>query len=226
MDWTTWKPASCLPDCWCEATRVGSLILEPVNTWSNLGFMLVGIYLMVRAKNIFANVYGLSVLLIGIGSFFFHASQTFTGQWLDLFGMYLLTNFYICYNLYRINKVNIKSFFILYVSLGVLLGLALAYLPELRRMLFGLSALFALIQIIYIKLKFKPVMNTTYLVTGILTFIAAQTVWILDKNKIWCDPYAWINGHGIWHILCAIATLLIYRYFESEKMPDTLVSGT
>lgn len=81
MDWTSWKGATCLPDCWCEATRTGTLILEPVNSWSNLFFVFAGIYFLLSAKRwtdfsnklnsdeIFPKIYGLSLIFLGLGSF-------------------------------------------------------------------------------------------------------------------------------------------------------------
>jgi predicted membrane channel-forming protein YqfA (hemolysin III family) len=49
-------------------------------------------------------------------------------------------------------------------------------------------------------------------------YVVAQTVWVLDKNRVWCDPYAWMNGHGIWHIFTGVAAVLTYLYFQSEKV--------
>lgn len=43
--WGSWRQVSCLPNCWCEAARHGSWILEPINTWTNLPFVVAGIYI-------------------------------------------------------------------------------------------------------------------------------------------------------------------------------------
>ena len=111
MDWRTWKGATCLPDCWCEAARIGHWILEPVNTWTNLAFVFAGLYFIIKQSKFITNkgplssnssfplIYGFACVFVGMGSFFFHASQTFIGQWFDVFGMYLVAVFYIFYNM-------------------------------------------------------------------------------------------------------------------------------
>ena len=229
MDWTTWKPATCLPDCWCEAARAGSWILEPVNTWTNLLFVLAGIIFFLKAKRLtsgtnsltsdltFPRLYGFALVFVGLGSFFYHASQTFVGQWFDVFGMYLVSVFYISYNFYRIKWFNKSGFLFFYFGTSLFLGLIIYFLPETRRWLFGASILFTFIQTVWIQRRVKAKVESRYLIGAVLTYGVAQTVWILDKSRIWCDPYAWINGHGIWHILTAVAAILAYFYFASEK---------
>jgi tetratricopeptide (TPR) repeat protein len=107
MDWTKFTPATCLPDCWCEAPRIGSFILEPVNSWTNFIFVLLGLFLIFFDKKIpygsnflsmnrgYSRVYGSALIFLGFGSFLFHASQTFVGQWFDVFGMYLVSAFFV-----------------------------------------------------------------------------------------------------------------------------------
>lgn len=230
MDWTTWRGATCLPECWCEAARVGSWILEPVNTWTNLFFIIFGIVFIIKAQSltthqnkinslsIFPKIYGVALILVGSGSFFYHASQTFAGQWFDVIGMYFVSMFYISYNFYRIGIFDKKNFLSFYVSSCLLLGIVIIYYPETRRWLFGVSILFTLIQSLWIQLKYKSVINKKYLYGAAFAYLVAQATWLLDKNRIWCDPVGWINGHGVWHILTGFAAVLIYFYFNSEKL--------
>ena len=228
MDWTTWRKATCLPECWCEAARTGSWILEPVNTWTNLFFIFAGMVFIFKAEKLttkknrlnslvlFPRLYGFAMMFVGLGSFFYHASQTFAGQWFDVFGMYLVSMFYIFYNFYRIGKLQEKSFLIFYFASCLLLGFVIYYLPDTRRWLFGVSVAFTLVQSLWIQKRFKAIINQSYLIGAVAAFLFAQTVWILDKNRIWCDPYSLINGHGLWHIFSGVAAVSIYFYFNSE----------
>ncbi len=230
MDWTTWRQATCLPECWCEAARTGSWILEPVNTWTNLLFILGGLVFIFKAQPltinsnklnssvIFPRLYGFAMIFLGMGSFFYHASQTFVGQWFDVFGMYLVSMFYISYNFYRSGRLNEKTFLSFYFVSCLLLGLIIYYFPESRRWLFGVSIAFTLFQSLWIQKRFRSIINQKYLMGAATFYVIAQTVWVLDKNRIWCDPYAWMNGHGIWHLFTGVAAVLIYFYFYSEKL--------
>jgi predicted membrane channel-forming protein YqfA (hemolysin III family) len=56
-----------------------------------------------------------------------------------------------------------------------------------------------------------------YFVLAVVAYLVGQVFWILDKYKIWCHPYAIMNGHGFWHILTGCAAVSIFLYFKSEK---------
>ena len=72
MDWSTWRPASCLSGCWCEAPRTGSWILEPVNTWTNLVFILAGfVYGLAFSCKISAILFAPVILLFVLYNFFY-----------------------------------------------------------------------------------------------------------------------------------------------------------
>ncbi len=229
MDWTKFTPASCLPDCWCEAPRIGSFILEPVNSWTNLIFVLFGLFLIFFDKKIpyglnflsinklYSRVYGWALIFLGFGSFLFHASQTFVGQWFDVFGMYLVSTFFAVYNLIRLKLLKPQSFLIYYSLSCTSLGLIIYFFPDTRRWLFGFLILLILFQIIYTNIKLKSIFKSTYLIISILTYLMGQFLWYLDKSKIWCHPYALMNGHGLWHLLTGISSMTIFLYFASEK---------
>ncbi len=106
--WSMWRPATCLPDaCFCEAIGAG-FIRQPIDTWSNLAFVLVGLLILedvlrpsstrsnlLAQRRTYGVVYAVAVILIGLGSWFYHASLTFVGQWFDVMGMYLLGTFMV-----------------------------------------------------------------------------------------------------------------------------------
>ena len=87
----------------CEARTCG-LVAEPANAWSNLAYILVGLYLLSQtrkpeASNLWPG--GLTAILVGICSFVFHAYPTFNTEYLDLFAMYLFGTYLLSINLYR-----------------------------------------------------------------------------------------------------------------------------
>jgi hypothetical protein len=225
--WKDWQQASCIPDCWCELARVGNWILEPVNTWTNLAFVFVGIFILFKMKpgtsenlinqNSFYNkLYGSALIFVGCGSFFFHMSQTLMGQWFDLMGMYFIIVFFIYYNFNRLGLITRTRFLALYIMTQVILGYAIYIAPQFRREIFGSLVIITLIQTIIVQSKLKTFIERKYLILSLVTYLLGQGIWLLDKNKIVCHPTAWMNGHGIWHITCSIAALFIFVYFSSE----------
>ena len=94
--YSNFAPASCLPDCWCEMPRVGEMILEPGNTWSNLAFVFCGLFVLWLKDEIpNRKLLSFGFVFLGAGSMAFHATQTFIGQTLDVFGMYFLVSIFI-----------------------------------------------------------------------------------------------------------------------------------
>src|SRR5512137_2905849 len=145
-----WRPATCLPDaCFCEAIGTG-FIRQPIDTWSNLAFVLVGLLILedvwrssstrsnlLARRRVYGFVYVFAVMLIGLGSWFYHASLTFVGQWFDVMGMYLLGTFMVLYCCARLRPLSSRTFALSYVLFNLTLALSLIVAPELRRYLFG-----------------------------------------------------------------------------------------
>ena len=109
-----WPEASALPGevtNWCERAADG-LILEPVNTVTNLAFVIVGLLILHRTDlqkisglNSFtrnksmSTVYAGSVMAIGLGSFAMHGTKTEIGSYLDWGGMLVFIFFPPLYRL-------------------------------------------------------------------------------------------------------------------------------
>ena len=129
IDWAAWRPATCLPDaCFCEAIGNGTIV-QPINTWSNLAFVWVGAWVLgdLRLKskadsentlkrvstrfvyqqpNSFGgpmHMFGIACIAIGLGSWFYHASLSFVGQWFDVMSMYLLGVYMMLHAAARLN---------------------------------------------------------------------------------------------------------------------------
>ena len=152
--WEGWMPATCMPNrCFCERIRAGA-IRQPVNTWSNLAFILVGLLVVgvaagdvchasssgasnpMRTRFVYPAVYGIATILIGTGSMFYHASLAFAGQVVDVISMYLLTSFMLLYNLSRMRRIGNRAFVASYLLANVVLAYLSIRWPVLRRYAF------------------------------------------------------------------------------------------
>lgn len=229
--WSRFKLATCMPDhCFCETIHYGAWIRQPINTWSNLAFVLVAFYIISligkgqqqAGKNILIQskvhqwVYAISCLLVGLGSFYYHASFTFHGQWLDVMGMYLAITFFVLYNFQRIYQFKTHSFVLGYIAVNAVLGYLLYAVPELRRYMFGLFVVLLLVVALITQAKLKTKINRNYLFKAVGAFAAGMSIWILDLKKILCFPDSWFQGHALWHFFTALASYYIYAYYRSE----------
>ncbi len=47
-----------------------------------------------------------------------------------------------------------------------------------------------------------------------LVFLVAYAFWWMDKTRLLCNPGShWISGHGIWHLLDAVAIYFVYLFY-------------
>jgi hypothetical protein len=232
--WTDWRPATCMPAaCFCENLRPGT-IRQPINTWSNFSFVLVGLLILaladqdfkrdragsppnlIRSNRSYPRIYGLAVIAIGFGSLFYHASLTFVGQWFDVASMYLLGTFMVLYNLSRLRLIGWRAFVGLYLLFNIVLDLSLILWPELRRYLFFGLIIVALIVEAIVFWKRRPRIKAAWMIAALLSMSFAWIIWTLDLNGVLCAPQGLLQGHAVWHGLTALAAGWLYLYYRSE----------
>ena len=223
--WAGWGRATCFPNCFCEAPFPGPIV-QPSNTYSNLGYILIGLLILrhriagdhnpLRANRAYSTLYGAAVVATGGGSLFYHASLTWLGQWFDWFGMFLFISFLLLYNLRRLLSFNNLTFAIAYALINVALGIVSALYPAIRVCTFTGFVYAGLAAETLVLLFRRPKNQIVYLLAGLGCFGLAYWIWILDRNRILCDPGSWLQGHAVWHLLTALSTGFIYLYYHSE----------
>ena len=220
MQWQSWRPASCLPDaCFCEAIRDG-VIRQPANTFSSLAFVLVAIVIfrtgrLQGAQVALIRLYAFTLLVIGLGSAFYHASLTFAGQFIDVLGMYLLATLVIAHGAARLNLLKGAGVVTAYLGSNLVLAWVLYAAPLLRRYLFALLILTGL----GLELRARqraPVASSSRLRAALLWLSVGFALWVLDITHLACLPHSLVQGHAVWHILGAAASWEMYRYLVSD----------
>jgi hypothetical protein len=220
-------------DCFCEAIHTGA-VAQPANTWSSFGFVLIGLLIIrqsaedshLRKTNLMTRqrahprLFGATLILIGLGSAFYHASLTFVGQFFDLMGMYLAASFIVLYNHSRLSPLTGRSFVMAYLLINTILAVTLIQYPTLRRYIFGLMILATLVPEYRLRAQKTVMINSRLLQVAWGTLLLAFAVWVLDLTKILCNPTSWLQGHALWHLLGAVAGGFLYLYYRSENAPS------
>ena len=228
-DWTHFAPATCLAThCFCETPRTGALVLQPSNSWSSFGFVIIGIWIALgnfrRAdgpSSAFADLpalwFGLTSIVIGVGSFLLHATLTLWGQFFDVLGMYLTSAFLIAYAVHRWRGLNGSTAIGLYLALcAVLIGFLIA-IPETRRWLFAVVLIGGIILELSLARPKRPGIEVRWFIWGIALQATAFAIWILDLTGTWCNSTDLVQGHAVWHLLNAAALYSNYLYYRSER---------
>lgn len=209
---------------YCE-DNLPTYIAQPANAWSNLVFVLVGVYIFLNSRdhrNPLLKFLGPMAVLVGIFSFFYHASFTFIDQFLDLGSMYLFSSYVIILNIRRLKTQFFTTRKLLF-SFLLLLSVSLLATYFIRPTnnfsigypIFGLQVL----GIIILERRLYKQNANSYKIHNLLiafaVFMLGFISLILDLLRIWCNPrmFHLINGHALWHILSSIAFLFVYFFY-------------
>jgi len=201
----------------CEELITG-WIAQPGNTWSNIGFLVAGFWILFKEKNrkeTWSIVLGWVLLIAGLGSAFYHASATFFGETLDYFGMFLGSAYMLCAVVIRyksLSKARGAALFIIIFS-G---SLSIQYFnSSFDRSLYIAEFGVALLLELIFYLKKGRSTQYRYLFLCWSAFIPGYVFWWLDQEKIVCNPANhFISGHAIWHLLDALALFFLYHYYQ------------
>lgn len=226
-DWSRFAPATCTETrCFCEMPRAGGLLLQPANSLSSFGYVFAGLLMILVAQSrdwisafppLAATILGGAAIIVGIGSVLLHATLTLWGQFFDVLGMYLISGFFLVSALAKWRNIPDRRAMIYYVLLCVVLVAILYALPEVRRWLFAVVLLIAIIVELVFARPLRPQVRTGYYVAGLIANIVAFTIWNLDQNGQLCAPGSVLQGHAIWHLLGAVALWFAFLYYRSER---------
>jgi len=201
--------------CFCEAVRADG-IRQPSNSASSLAFVLVAAVILARGGNkAIANLFALTLTFVGIGSAYYHATLSFTGQFFDVLGMYLVASLALLLSINRIRRLRPATMIGFYIVINALLAILLYSMPELRRWVFG--ALLA--GIIGAELKGQT-REGHYLIKAVVIMTVAFMIWVVDFLRLACAPTSIIQGHAIWHILGALAAWNLYLHYDEFAIAD------
>ena len=225
----------------CEAARA-SIIRQPANTFSNVGFVAAGLLIAwhaggrgnvgttLSAHRHLATVVASLVVLLGPGSAAMHATQSAIGGDIDMLSMYLVASFAAAYAVMRWLRGGTRllaTTFVAGVAFCELVGWWGADLPVVMH---SGNAAFALLLIIATALEVLILRRRevharrVHAYASLASILSAFAIW--NATKTWlCDPHSLIQGHAIWHILGAVSAYFLYRYYASEEVRDQAIPG-
>lgn len=226
-DWSVFVPATCTTTrCFCEMPRIGALIVQPANSWSSYGYAFAGYLMIVLARGrawhsgfppFAAVAFGCTAIFVGLGSVLLHATLTLWGQFFDVLGMYLVSGFMLVAALAKWRRLSSRDAVLLYIFVVGSLAAVLLAMPEVRRWLYAVVLVVAIILELGLARPLRLGVQTRYYLTGMATKAAAFTIWNLDQHGLACAPDSLVQGHAIWHLLGATALWFTFLYYRSEQ---------
>ncbi len=226
-NWAAYAPATCTAThCFCEMPRIGALVLQPAGSWSSYGYAFAGFLMIVLAGRrdwasamppLAARTFGLTAITVGLGSVLMHATLTLWGQFFDVLGMYLVGSFLLVRALARWRRIPDGRAIVIYTLLCAALVAVLILMPEVRRWLFAVLLILAILVELIFARPLRPGARVSFYLGGILAKAVAFTIWILDQKGIVCAPHSLWQGHAVWHLLGATSLWLSFSYYRSER---------
>ena len=229
------EPSGCIAvqDCYCEAFT-GGIIEQPVNTLSNFGFVLVGLWILWRTSRdrrpairsrmgqepVYGLLYGAIGVFIGIGSMYFHASMKEWGGWIDLLSMHLFITYLLLYDVAVVRRRTTVWFLRSFAIANVVLGIVLWIMDNgYGKFVFGALIVLTLVAEYRLARPDAPVMRERrWFWAGLAVYGIGQVIWLLSRDGApLCDPDSLLQGHALWHLTSAAAVFLVYRYLTSER---------
>ncbi|WP_243058171.1 ceramidase domain-containing protein [Nocardioides sp. SR21] len=216
----------------CEAAR-DAVVLQPANSFSNLGFVVAGLVIAWHAGRIprdkwalngLATPYACLVVLLGPASAAMHATQSEVGGQLDLLSMYLVASFAAAYAVlrwYRRDRVFFWQLFLLLVAACELIGLLGDDVPVVQQagnVAFAALLLTAVVVEVRLWRRHENGVRTDlrWGAGALGVILVAFAIWNVTKTH-WCDPHSLLQGHGAWHLLGAVSAYLLFRLWASES---------
>jgi len=173
-----------------------------------------------------AAAYALMVVALGPASAAMHATQSAVGGDLDLTSMFLVSSFALAYATSRLLRRR-DAYAVARVFLVALFAQEIAYfrggrLPWIEHsgnLAFAVTILATVVIEVMIERQPRRAGDSDPLARGWLVaalgcLLIALGVWSLSKTGgVWCDPASLIQGHAVWHVLCAGAAYALYRAY-------------
>lgn len=212
--WSKFAPSV---ESFCEE-RLCSWIVEPANTWSNIGYILVGL-LILRANRGTGrnslNLAGLTSILVGIGSTLFHATGSRIGEIVDLGAMYLISGLFIIFAVNRLKSVSTAVLSLSYAAITATSLTAMIIFHSSGIAIFVAHLVVAVLLELTLAYRFYATTSYKHLNLMVMAFALAYFMWYLDYHKIFCDPdNHWFGGHAGWHLINSTCLWNFYRYQE------------
>lgn len=211
---------------WCEPT-ICSVISEPANTWSNLGYIGVAAWIgwtARTAKSPLIRAFGPMALLMGLFSLIYHASNNYLTQVFDFIGMFLYVYLLMTINLRRLGWLTERRQWALFTALVVCsTGLTHAmYLAELHYQLliaFGAVGIIGTEALLHGRGVGRRY-NYRWFVLSLVCIVVAQVFSLLDITRTWCEPDNLVlHGHAIWHVIGSVSVLCAFLHYRQVEIP-------
>ncbi|QQG50251.1 MAG: ceramidase domain-containing protein [Candidatus Berkelbacteria bacterium] len=213
----------------CEAVRdVG--IAQPVNSWTSIIFFwAVAIFLwqhaarnqqFINGSKLVSVLFITVVFLIGASSFWGHATLSFWGGVADFSSMYLLVTLAALLGISWFKPWRNSTL----ITWWIIVNIPLFYVAGLSDGITDytfMALVFVVVILEVVALSRLKKIGSPYFWLSLTSLAVGYGVWQLDRRGIWCNPESLWQGHGLWHLLTALAAGFLYLYLAGKPANES-----
>ena len=240
--WQNFDTSSDINIFFCEHTDMSMTIRQPINTFSNFVYWLVGFSILIRgwkdqskqkrynivsANPFYSITLGCIMLYIFCASTFYHSSLIEVASRLDFSSVYSLSLFPLMYFTHRVwllsigvpsNVKHSKSTVTVVAIFSIAYILLTFFLPHGTENFAVLSIIATIILFGMIVEKKDPGKTNHYYLIVSIGLILIAVMWFgFDVYKVLCNENSFIQPHSLWHLFAGSSVFYFYMYIRSEK---------
>jgi hypothetical protein len=198
----------------CE--RIGTGVLaQPVNAISSLAFALFGLIVLVSIRSQDKTerenriIFGILMILTGVGSVLFHGPQGSASHFLHDVTILLTMTAVVTMNLAGLVEWTERRVIAILATVGIAVSAVLLIWPASTNIVAGLALVALVIQ--DIALHRSGSINRRWWIAAVVAMGVALLFFVAGRTGSWlCDSASLFQGHALWHILAATA---LWAYF-------------
>ncbi len=199
----------------CEFLRVSGILAQPVNAFTSLGYIAIGLWLIrrdgARRKSGWHSqrIFGVILVTLGLGSVAFHGPQPVGARWLHDISIIFALLFVVFFDLTILRILTPRAARLTGLAMAVALAVAVSVAPDVGTSL-AIPIVGALVLVeIWAYRGFhrsspdRDRTRTAYGAIALLLFAGATLNLLSRTSGPLCDPTSIIQMHGLWHLLTA-----------------------
>lgn len=208
----------------CE-TQVCGWVNQPANTISNLGYLIVGLWILKTkdSEKVLRLFFSFSLFALFLASTIFHGTGSHLGKMLDVSAMFVISMGILTISLNRYFGWSRKKQGLFFGS-GLMASLVFLFTFKFGHVLFLTEIAFATLFEILAHSAGKHSLDRQQFSYSLVSLGIGMGVWWLDAQKILCWPdQHYFSGHGLWHILTALSIGFLFRSYQFKLKTGTEV---
>ncbi len=193
----------------CETLGDG-FFAQPINTLSSATFSVVGVVIIwwaTRAEGterVVRLVFGVLMVLTGVGSVMFHGTQGPGSQFGHDVAFLVTVWFVASVNVAQTYRWKPAVGWMAFAVGALVLAVTLVVSPGVTNVLMVATVVSLVVS--DIALHRRGTMRTWWYVASLVAIVIAVVMFLLGRTGApLCDPDSLFQGHGIWHVLAAVA---------------------